>query len=71
MIDGILITPLKKIIHPKGDLFHVIKESSDGYLGFGEVYISTIKKNKIKGVKNKNVRCSLVCITFIFMRYLI
>jgi len=61
MIDGILITPLKKIIHPKGDLFHVIKESSDGYLGFGEVYISTIKKNKIKGwKKHRSMTLNLV-----------
>jgi len=51
MIDGIIITQLKKIIHPKGDLYHVIKKSSDGYIGFGEAYISTIIKNEIKGWK--------------------
>ena len=51
MIDGIIITHLKKIIHPKGDLYHVIKKSSDGYIGFGEAYISTIIKNEIKGWK--------------------
>ncbi len=51
MIDGIIITQLKKILHPKGDLYHVIKKSSDGYIGFGEAYISTIIKNEIKGWK--------------------
>jgi len=51
MINGVLITPLKKIFHPKGELFHVMKKSSVGHCGFGEVYISTISKNEIKGWK--------------------
>ena len=51
MIDGIIITPLKKITHPRGDLFHIIKKSSAGYIDFGEAYISTIIKNEIKGWK--------------------
>jgi len=51
VIDGVLITPLKKIQHPKGDIFHVIKKSSDGFSGFGEIYISTIKVNEVKGWK--------------------
>ena len=51
MIDGIIITPLKKITHPRGDLFHIIKKSSAGYIDFGEAYITTIIKNEIKGWK--------------------
>jgi len=51
VIDGVLITPLKRIQHPKGDLFHVIKKSSDGFTSFGEIYISTVKNNEIKGWK--------------------
>ena len=51
MIDGIIITPLKKITNPRGDLFHIIKKSSAGYIDFGEAYISTIIKNEIKGWK--------------------
>lgn len=55
MIEGVLVTPLKRIGHPKGDLFHVMKKSSIGYNGFGEAYISTILKDEIKGWKKHHV----------------
>ena len=41
-IEGVLLTPLKKIQHPKGDVFHGMKKSDVGYSGFGEAYFSTI-----------------------------
>jgi len=41
-IEGVLLTPLKKIYHPKGDVFHGMKKSDVGYSGFGEAYFSTI-----------------------------
>ena len=49
-MDGI-VTPLKQIFHPKGDIFHAMKKSDIGFSGFGEAYFSTIKKNEIKGWK--------------------
>jgi len=51
MIDGVLITPLKKIDNPKGNIFHAMKASSDGYVGFGEAYFSTINQSEVKGWK--------------------
>ena len=51
MIDGVLITPLKKVHNPKGDIFHAMKASSDGYVGFGEAYFSTINNSEVKGWK--------------------
>ena len=50
-MDGVILTPLKKIHHPKGDIYHAMKKSDHGYNGFGEVYFSTINKNDIKGWK--------------------
>ena len=47
----LIITPLKQIHHPKGDIYHVIKKSDRGFEGFGEAYFSTIKKDEIKGWK--------------------
>lgn len=41
-VEGVLLTPLKKIYHPKGDVFHGMKKSDDGFSGFGEAYFSTI-----------------------------
>lgn len=41
-VEGVLLTPLKQIHHPKGDVFHGMKKSDAGYSGFGEAYFSTI-----------------------------
>lgn len=48
MIEGVLITPLKQIYHPKGNVFHGIKRSDPGFISFGEVYFSTIHFGDIK-----------------------
>ena len=50
-MDGVILTPLKQIHHPKGDVFHGMKKSDDGYDGFGEAYFSTINQDDIKGWK--------------------
>lgn len=50
-MDGVILTPLKQIHHPKGDIFHAMKKSDDGFDGFGEAYFSTIHQNDIKGWK--------------------
>ncbi len=47
----ITITELKQIYNPKGDIFHAMKKSDDGFCGFGEAYFSTIAKGEIKGWK--------------------
>ena len=47
-MDGIILTPLTQIYNPKGDIFHAMKKTSDGYEGFGEAYFSTINKDDIK-----------------------
>ena len=48
-IEGVFLTPLKKIRHPKGDIFHGMKKSDEGFTGFGEVYFSMVKQGEIKG----------------------
>lgn len=50
-MDGVTLTPLKQIYHPKGDIFHAMKKSDDGFAGFGEAYFSTIHQGDIKGWK--------------------
>ena len=50
-MDGIVLTPLKQIHNPKGDIFHAMKKSDEGFNGFGEAYFSTINQNDIKGWK--------------------
>ena len=51
IIDGVLLTPLRKIFHPQGDVFHGMKKSDAGYVDFGEAYFSTITQGEIKAWK--------------------
>lgn len=51
IIQGVLFSPVKKINHENGDLFHIIRNFDEGFNGFGEAYISTIKYNEIKAWK--------------------
>jgi dTDP-4-dehydrorhamnose 3,5-epimerase len=48
MIEGVILTPLKQIVHPKGNVFHGMKKSDSGFKDFGEAYFSTIIANDIK-----------------------
>jgi dTDP-4-dehydrorhamnose 3,5-epimerase len=50
-MDGVTLTPLKQITHPKGDIFHAMKASDDGFSGFGEAYLSTVNQGEVKGWK--------------------
>ena len=50
-MDGVILTPLKQIHNPKGDIYHAMKKSDTGFGGFGEAYFSTINKDDIKGWK--------------------
>ena len=50
-VEGVILTPLKQIFHPKGDIFHGMKVSDKGYNGFAEAYFSTIHSGDIKSWK--------------------
>lgn len=57
-MDGVILTPLKQIHNPKGDIFHAMKKSDYGFEEFGEAYFSTIHQDDIKGWK-KHTRMTL------------
>jgi dTDP-4-dehydrorhamnose 3,5-epimerase len=50
-MDKVILSTLKKILHPKGDIYHGMRKSDIGFDGFGEAYFSTINKDEIKGWK--------------------
>lgn len=50
-MDGVELTPLKRIEHPKGDIYHAIKAIEKSYTGFGEAYFTTIHFQQTKGWK--------------------
>ena len=57
-MEGVLLTPLKQIYHPKGDVFHGMKKSDPGFSGFGEAYFSTVHPGEVKPWK-KHLRMTL------------
>ena len=63
MIEGVIVTPLKQIYHPKGDVFHAMKCVDPGFEGFGEAYFSSIKGGLVKAWKlHSKMTLNLVCI---------
>jgi dTDP-4-dehydrorhamnose 3,5-epimerase len=58
MIEGVILTPLKQILNPKGNVFHGMKKSDPGFSGFGEAYFSTVYAGDIKPWK-RHLRTTL------------
>ena len=61
IIDGIKLSPLKQIAAPGGNVFHAMKNSDEGYNGFGEAYFSNIEPKAIKAWKrHKEMTLNLI-----------
>jgi dTDP-4-dehydrorhamnose 3,5-epimerase len=54
LIHGVNLYPLKRIHNPKGDIFHALKNSDEGFFGFGEIYFTQIYHKQVKGWKRHN-----------------
>lgn len=48
-IEGVIITPLRRIPDDRGRIMHIMKSSDPDYNQFGEVYMSTVYPGVIKG----------------------
>lgn len=53
-MNGVLLTELRRISHPQGDILHGMKACDPGFTGFGEAYFSTVHRTRIKGWKRHN-----------------
>lgn len=58
LIDGVILSPLKIIENPLGNVYHGMKSSDSGYSGFNEAYFSTINYNQVKPWK-KHLKMTL------------
>jgi dTDP-4-dehydrorhamnose 3,5-epimerase len=47
-IDGLVVTPLRRIPDERGAVFHMLREDSDVYERFGEIYFSMVYPGAIK-----------------------
>ena len=70
-LDDILVTPLKRIPTVGGDVMHALKNSDNGFNGFGEVYFSWVERGAIKAWKcHQHMTLNLVVplgeISFVF-----
>ena len=63
MMEGVTVHPLKHIVVPKGDIYHALKSTDEGYVGFGEAYFSQIEHGAAKGWKRHNLEsgCARRC----------
>jgi dTDP-4-dehydrorhamnose 3,5-epimerase len=50
-IDGVSIYNLKIISNPKGNIYHILKNDDINRIDIGEIYLSEIHYNEIKGWK--------------------
>jgi dTDP-4-dehydrorhamnose 3,5-epimerase len=70
-LTDILVTPLRRIPTIGGDVLHALKDSDEGFNGFGEVYFSWVEQGAIKAWKyHQNMTLNLVVplgeISFVF-----
>jgi dTDP-4-dehydrorhamnose 3,5-epimerase len=49
MIDGVIINSLKQIPDERGKVMHMLRDDSEGFVGFGEIYFSCVYPEAIKG----------------------
>jgi len=50
-LEDIIVTPLKRIPTPGGDVMHAMKAGDKGFHRFGEAYFSWVEHNAIKAWK--------------------
>lgn len=48
-IDGLTVTPLRRIPDERGAVLHMLREDSPVYERFGEIYFSTVHPGVVKG----------------------
>jgi dTDP-4-dehydrorhamnose 3,5-epimerase len=48
MIDGVVLTPLRQIFDERGKVMHMLREDSDLFSKFGEIYFSCTYPGAIK-----------------------
>lgn len=49
MINGVIVTPLRRIPDDRGKIMHIMKSSDEDFHTFGEVYCSTVYPSVVKG----------------------
>lgn len=48
-IDGVRVTPLRRIPDERGAVFHMLRNDDEHFESFGEIYFSTVYPGVVKG----------------------
>lgn len=48
-IGGLRVVPLRRIPDERGTVLHMLRADDDHFLGFGEIYFSTVYRGVVKG----------------------
>ena len=48
IIDGVKLTPLKRIVDQRGMIMHMLRKDSSQFEQFGEIYFSVVNPTVIK-----------------------
>ena len=63
MIDGVIVTPLKRIMDERGGVYHFLKRTDDHFTEFGEVYFSCGYPGVVKAWHiHKDMTLNNVCV---------
>ena len=63
MIEGVRILPRTRIPDERGTVFHMLKATDLEFLGFGEIYFSTVYPGVVKGWhRHAEMTLNYVCI---------
>lgn len=63
MIDGVRIVPLARIPDERGTVMHMLRATDPHFLGFGEIYFSTIYPGIVKGWhRHEDMTLNYACI---------
>jgi dTDP-4-dehydrorhamnose 3,5-epimerase len=62
-IEGVVITPLRRIPDERGTIFHMLKSTDPHFSQFGEIYFTSIYKGVVKGWhKHRDMTLNYACI---------
>ena len=48
-IEGVKVIPLRRIPDERGTIFHVLRRSDPHFVEFGEIYVSSVYRDAVKG----------------------
>jgi dTDP-4-dehydrorhamnose 3,5-epimerase len=63
LVDGVNVIPLRRIPDERGTIYHMLKSTDPHFLGFGEIYFTTVYQGIVKGWhKHRDMTLNYACI---------